>query len=107
MNSDHPIGAGVEDFEVDDVYLCPAFELEVICSSTDADVSPGRDRHVPIGRFGERVGAQHQHGSRDLGWSKTHGRSRIVYLLPGHGASTSGNEQYRRVPSNGRRWVRR
>ena len=92
--------AGVEEFEVDDeLYLCPVFESEVDpFLETDADVSAAAmiDTYREV-RFGERVAAQDQHGSRFLGWSKTHGRSRIVYLLPGHGAGTMGNEQYRRL----------
>ncbi len=110
VNPDHPICDGVEDFEVDDeLYLCPVFESEVDpFLETDADVSPGAmiDTYREV-RFGERVGAQDQRGSRYLGWSKTHGRSRIVYLLPGHGPATMGNEQYRRVLSNACRWVKR
>lgn len=106
----HPICAGVEDFDVDDeLYLCPVFESEVDpFLETDADVSAAAmiDTYREV-RFGERVAAQEQHGSRYLGWSKIHGRSRIVYLLPGHGPGTMGNGQYRRLLSNACRWVRR
>jgi type 1 glutamine amidotransferase len=106
----HPICAGVEDFEVDDeLYLCPVFESEVDpFLATDADLSPAAmiDTYREV-RFGERVAAQEQPGSRHVGWSKTQGRSRIVYLLPGHGPDTMGNEQYRRLLTNACRWVRR
>ena len=110
VNPRHPIGAGVEDFDVDDeLYLCPVFESEVDpFLETDADVSAGVmiDTYREV-RFGERVTPQEQQGSRYVGWSKTHGRSRIVYLLPGHGAGTMGNEQYRRLLTNACRWVKR
>ncbi len=110
VDPEHPIGAGVEDFDVDDeLYLCPVFESEIDpFLETDADVSAEVmiDTYREV-RFGERVMAQEQPGSRFLGWSKTHGSSRVVYLLPGHGATTMGNEQYRRLLANACRWVRR
>jgi type 1 glutamine amidotransferase len=56
-------------------------------------------------RFGERVPARVQAGSQLVGWSVEHDASRIVYLLPGHGASTMEHPQFRLLLANACAWV--
>jgi type 1 glutamine amidotransferase len=103
----HPVCDGVDAFELDDeLYLCPVFEDRVTpLLSTTADVATGMIDTYREVRFGERVTAAPQTGSQLLGWANGHGPSRIVYLLPGHAASTMQHEQYRRLLANACRWV--
>jgi type 1 glutamine amidotransferase len=104
---EHPACAGVEAFEVDDeLYLCPVFEDRVTpLLTTPADVTTGMIDTYREVRFGERVAAQGQPASRLVGWARERGPSRLVYLLPGHSASTMQNEQYRRLVANACSWV--
>jgi type 1 glutamine amidotransferase len=105
----HAVCAGVEEFEVtDELYLCPVFESEVDgLLTTDADLSPGSmisayDEVVD----GERRPAHaHPAGSALLGWAKPARNSPLVYLLPGHSASTMAHPQYRRLLANAVEWV--
>ena len=40
-----------------------------------------------------------------FGWAREQAPSRLVYLLPGHAASTMQSEHYRRLIANACRWV--
>ena len=105
---DHPVCVGVEPFDLDDeLYLCPVFEDRVTpLLTTPAPISAASmiDTHREV-RFGERLPAAPQSGSRLLGWTREHGPSRIVYLLPGHGPSTMEHPQFRRLLANACAWV--
>jgi type 1 glutamine amidotransferase len=105
---DHPVCAGVQSFAVDDeLYLCPVFEDRVTpLLATPAEIAADTmvDTYREV-RFGERVAAVPQPGSRLLGWTTEHGASRIVYLLPGHGPSTMEHPQFRRLVANACAWV--
>ena len=105
---DHPVCAGIEPFDLDDeLYLCPVFEDEVEpLLRTDADTSPATmlDPHREV-VAGQQVAAADQPGSDLLGWARTTGPSRLVYLLPGHGPSTMEHPQYRRLLANACAWV--
>jgi type 1 glutamine amidotransferase len=106
--SEHPVCAGVESFEVDDeLYLCPVFENVVTpLLTTPAAVDPDSmiDSYREV-RYGERATAAPQSASRLLGWARQHDSSRIVYLLPGHGASTMQHPQFRLLLANACAWV--
>ena len=108
VSSDHPVCAGVQPFEVDDeLYLCPVLEDRVtplLTTPATIDAESMTDTYREV-RFGERVPAQPQAGSRLVGWSREHDASRIVYLLPGHGPSTMGNPQFRQLVANACAWV--
>ena len=99
---------GVEAFEVEDeLYLCPVFEERVTpLLTTAAEIAADSmvDSYREV-RYGERVTAAPQTGSHLLGWTRDHGDSRIVYLLPGHGPSTMANAQFRRLLANACAWV--
>jgi type 1 glutamine amidotransferase len=105
---EHPVCRGVEAFDVDDeLYLCPVFEDRVQpLLTTPADVSAAStiDTYREV-RDGVHVAAQEQPSSNLVGWLRTEGGSRIVYLLPGHGPSTMGHPQYRRLIVNACGWV--
>lgn len=107
---DHPVCAGVESFEVDDeLYLCPVFEDRVTpLLTTPAEMGSNSmvDAYREV-RFGERVPAAPQTASQLLGWTNEHGRSRIVYLLPGHGPSTMEHPLFRTLLGNACAWVAR
>jgi type 1 glutamine amidotransferase len=110
VDRDHPVCAGVDPFEVtDELYLCPVFENEVApLLATDAATTPQSmiDTYREV-RFGERVAAAEQPGSRLLGWAKQTGNSRLVYLLPGHTPTTMQHPQYRHLLANAISWVAR
>jgi type 1 glutamine amidotransferase len=105
---EHPVCAGVEPFEVaDELYLCPVFADEVTpLLATTADTSPAAmiDTYREV-RWGERVPAAAQAGSPLVGWARQHGPSRIVYVLPGHTASTMAHPGYRTIVRNACEWV--
>jgi type 1 glutamine amidotransferase len=104
----HPVTDGVEPFELtDELYLCPVFEGDVEpLLTTDADLSPATmvDTYREV-RHGERVAARQQPASNLLGWVHEPGRSRVVYLLPGHTATTMQHPAYRRLLANALAWV--
>jgi len=104
----HPVCRDVEAFDVDDeLYLCPIFEDRVHpLLTTPAELSSASmiDTHREV-RDGVQVSAPEQRGSNLVGWSREEGASRIVYLLPGHGPSTMGHPQYRRLLANACGWV--
>jgi type 1 glutamine amidotransferase len=104
----HPVCAGLSPFELnDELYLCPVFEDDVVpLLCTDADVSAGSmiDTYREV-RFGEVVAAPEQQGSALVGWARTAGHSRLVYLLPGHTASTMADTSYRLLLANALGWV--
>ena len=105
---EHPVCVGVEPFDVtDELYLCSVFEREIVpILATDADVTPAVmiDTHREV-TSGDQVEAPHQPGSPFLGWVHAAGRSPVVYLLPGHTASTLTHPMYQRLVTNALTWV--
>ena len=59
------------------------------------------------GRRDDREGWRHREGSSLVGWTKTNGRSRLVYLQPGDKAPTLGDANYRALVSGALEWVGR
>ncbi len=107
---EHPVCAGVAPFEVtDELYGCAVFDdtIEPLLT-TDADLSPSSllDTYREV-LAGEQVPWTGAAGSNLVGWSVPGpaGRGRVVYLLPGHGPSTMGNEMYRTLLANACAWV--
>jgi uncharacterized protein len=105
---EHPVCAGVDDFELsDELYCCPVFE---------GDVTPLLRADAPAGQFrqtyAEVLGApepgppwQHPPPSDLIGWSKPAGRSPVVYLQPGDGPDTFSRRGYRHLVGNALQWV--
>ena len=110
VDPDHPVCAGVESFELDDeLYLCPVLSDEVtplLATTADLVAASMIDTYREV-RYGERVAPAQQPASSLLGWAKTHGPSRVVYLLPGHGPSTMQHPSYRRLLANACHWASR
>jgi uncharacterized protein len=107
---DHPICAGISDFDLDDeLYLCPIFGDEVVpLLETTADMN-GALFHSTIDVMlgGDPIGTcgDHPPASRLIAWAKTAEASPLVYLQPGHGPETHGHPMYRRLLANSIRWA--
>lgn len=113
VDGEHPVVAGLPtqlDL-VDETYLCEVFEDSVTpLLRTDAQMT--EDVHFSTalamsGRRDERAGWHHEPGSSLVGWSRTNGRSRLVYLQPGDTAATLGDPHYRTLVANALTWVAR
>ena len=108
---DHPVTAGVEDFTLDDeLYCCPVFTDEIhplLRTSDPMDRSTfvsTRD-HVVVGEQHARDCTDHPPASDVIGWSRTAGRSRVVYLQPGEDGATFSLPGYRKLIRNAIDWT--
>ncbi|MGB3771915.1 MAG: ThuA domain-containing protein [Rhodococcus sp. (in: high G+C Gram-positive bacteria)] len=94
---------------VDETYLCEIFEDDVTpLLRTDADMTDAVHWSTELaiaGRRDERDGWTHPPGSQLVGWTKTNGRSRLVYLQPGDKAPTLSHPVYRRLVAEALRWA--
>ncbi|MCW2644789.1 MAG: hypothetical protein JWP07_898 [Pseudonocardiales bacterium] len=107
----HPICTGLaRGFDlVDEPYLCPIFANEVtVLMTTDA---PREDTfYVPVdssvaGHPNERRGWRHPPTPPAAVWCRDDGRLRLVYVQPGHNASTFDDPNYRLLLSNSLVWL--
>jgi type 1 glutamine amidotransferase len=108
---DHPVMAGVPgEFAMhDELYLAEVF--------TETVTPLLRARHPFLaegfhsaalamhGRPHSNDGWMHQEGSDLIGWTREVGKSRLVYLQPGHDRATYDNPHYRRMVENAIRYV--
>ena len=111
---DHPVTAGVpETFGMtDELYLFEVFEdsVEPLLAS---DYGFTRDnfysaaRAVRDGRMFDNAGWEHAPGSNLVGWTRTQGNSRIVYLQGGDDPIAYANPDFRRLLRNAVHWVSR
>jgi type 1 glutamine amidotransferase len=84
--TNHPVTAGIEDFVIhDEIYW--GFSVQ-------PDVTP-------------LITTTQPKSGKPLGWARTEGKSRVVYLQPGHGPSAYDNPNYRRLLAQSIRWVAR
>ena len=94
---------------VDETYLCPVFEDEVTpLLRTDARIDDSVHFSTvegAAGRLQSRDGWQHPPGSSFAAWTRTAGRSRVVYIQPGDAARTLDDSAYRTLVSNAVTWV--
>ena len=80
----HPITAGLEDFTIhDEIY----WGYRVL-----PDVTP-------------LITTTHPKSGKPLGWCRTHGKSRVVYLQLGHGPEAFNNGNYRKLLRQSIRWT--
>jgi hypothetical protein len=114
---EHPICAGVTDFEVDDeLYFAPVLDdriSPILAHDADMDgalfqdtfdeVSHGSSTGVTCADRGQDEGLHG--GSPLMGWTTTAGRSPIATLLMGDGPSTFGDPMFRRLLGNALAWV--
>jgi hypothetical protein len=76
LAKDHPVTAGVSDFPIrDEIYW--GFR-------TESDVTP-------------LISTHNEKSGKPLGWTRTEGKSRVVYLQLGHGPEAYANPNYRKL----------
>ena len=81
---DHPITAGLNDFIIhDEIYW--GYRVS-------KDVTP-------------LITTTHPKSGKPLGWCRTEGKSRVVYLQLGHGPEAFNNENYRKLVAQSIRWT--
>jgi len=109
---DHPVTAGVpETFRItDELYLYEVFDdsVEPLLASDYAftrDNFYSAAKVVREQRMFDNSGWDHPPGSNLIGWTRTVGASRIVYLQCGDDAVAYGNPHFQRLVSNAVRWV--
>ncbi|MGY3554963.1 ThuA domain-containing protein [Williamsia sp. R60] len=113
VDSAHPVVSQVpaEFGLTDETYLCEVFEDDVEpLLRTDAEMTDAVHWSTSLamaGRRDHREGWRHREGSSLVGWTKTNGRSRLVYLQPGDKAPTLRDANYRALVSGALEWVSR
>jgi len=98
VDKNHPITAGVEDFDiVDESYLWPVFEdsvrplLRTNAVQTAENYRPQQAGHPP--------------GSSLTGWYKAAERSPVVYIQHGHANEAWTNPSFKRLMTNAIKWA--
>jgi len=111
VDHEHPVVAGLADGLdlVDETYLCPVFEDEVTpLLRTDATIDDSVHTSTVEATDGRAPGEaawSHPAGSSLSAWTRTVGRSRVVYIQPGDTGATLGDPSYRRLVANAVGWV--
>ena len=110
--SEHPVTAGIpERFTLtDELYLYEVFEndVEPLLVSGHEFVQENfysAARVVEEGRMFSNEGWVHPRGSNLIGWTRSWGRSRIVYLQCGDGPAVYADSNFRRLIRNAVFWV--
>jgi type 1 glutamine amidotransferase len=82
--TNHPVTAGLKDFDIhDEIYW--GFRV-------GNDVTP-------------LITTTYPESGKPLGWARSQGKSRVVYLQLGHGKEAFANENYRKLLAQSIRWV--
>jgi type 1 glutamine amidotransferase len=82
--TNHPITAGLDDFNInDEIYW--GFRVQ-------PDVTP-------------LISTTQPKSGKPLAWTRTEGKSRVVYIQLGHGPSAHNDPNYRKLLSQSIRWV--
>lgn len=110
--ADHPITQGLPaEFDItDELYLCEVFEDDVtpLLASSFEFVQENfysAARVVRDGKMFDNEGWEHKPASNLIGWCKTYGKSRIVYLQCGDDPVAYANEHFQRLLRNAIDWV--
>ena len=83
-STNHPVTAGLKDFDIhDEIYW--GFRV-------GKDVTP-------------LITTTHPESGKPLGWARTQGKSRVVYLQLGHGKEAFANTNYRKLLAQSIQWV--
>ncbi len=109
---DHPVTAGLPaEFAItDELYLYEVFEPDVVpllrsdYSFTQENFYSA-ERAVSERRMFSNEGWNHAPGSNLIGWAKTMGKSRIVYLQCGDDPVVYASESFRLLIKNAIQWV--
>lgn len=105
--TEHPVCAGLSDFELtDELYCCPVFEEQFVPLLRATHVEPGDFRET----FHEVLGTpgppwSHPPASDVLAWAKAAGRSPLVYIQPGDGPQTFAQATFRQLIANAIAWT--
>jgi len=84
LTTNHPVTAGLRDFTIhDEIYW--GYRV-------GNDVTP-------------LITTTHPKSGKPLGWARTQGKSRVVYLQLGHGKEAFENENYRKLLAQSIRWT--
>ena len=109
---EHPVTAGLpEKFEItDELYLAEVFNDDVDpLLTSDYDFSQenfySATAAVRDGKMFSNEGWSHPRGSNLIGWTKTYGASRIVYLQCGDDPVAYANPHLRKLIANAISWV--
>ena len=113
---DHPVTAGIPpSFPItDELYLYEVFEDDVepllasdYAFTRDNFYSAARvvGKGTANARMFDNEGWDHPDGSNLIGWTRTPGSSRLVYLQCGDGPTAYANECFRRLIVNAIDWV--
>ncbi|MFK7913543.1 MAG: ThuA domain-containing protein, partial [Pseudomonadales bacterium] len=110
--ADHAVTAGVPDtFEItDELYLYDVLEdtVEPLLASDhrfETDGFYSAANAVARQQMFSNEGWEHAPGSALIGWTRTIGRSRIVYLQCGDDPVAYANEHFQRLLGNAIEWV--
>ena len=110
--ADHPVTQGVPTFfEItDELYLYEVFESDVTPLLTSrhefvAENFYSARQVVEEGKMFSNDGWSHPVGSNLIGWCKTEGASRIVYLQCGDDPVAYASAQFQRLVHNAINWV--
>ncbi|RVQ68674.1 ThuA domain-containing protein [Croceicoccus ponticola] len=107
----HAVTRGVAD-EID--FLDELYAMEVLDSeglepilTRVTDIEPGRfiSAKKAVRRIEGGPDWSPSSDNRLLGWAKTAGHSRVVYLQPGDGPQTFAHGEYRALITNALRWI--
>ncbi len=108
----HPVTEGIpEQFQItDELYLSEVFTDDVqplLASDYEftAEHFYSARKVVEEGKMFDNEGWQHAPGSNLIGWCRTEGRSRIVYLQCGDDPEAYANPHFRRLIKNAINWV--
>ncbi len=110
--ADHPVTAGVaSEFEItDELYLYEVFEdsVEPLLASGHQftqDNFYSAAKVVTEGKMFDNEGWAHAPGSNLIGWTKSYGNSRIVYLQCGDDPVAYANPHFQQLLGNAIHWV--
>lgn len=110
--ADHPVTAGLPaSFEItDELYLAEVFaeDVEPLLVSDYEFVQENfysAARVVRDGKMFDNEGWTHAPGSNLIGWTRTYGASRIVYLQCGDDPEAYANPNFRQLVANAISWV--
>lgn len=108
----HPVTEGIpESFTLtDEVYLLSTVYEDSVEPLLTSNYEPVTENFWSSGRFvtdfkGDNIGWERPPGSNLVGWARTVGNSRVVYLQCGHDEAVYANTHYQRLIRNAIDWV--
>ncbi len=109
VDPSHPVLEGLAEGldVVDETYLCPVFEDDVVpLLRTDAEIAHTVHHSTVAATVPGWTGDwTHPTGSSLAAWARMVDKSRLVYIQPGDTAATLTQDGYRRLVTNALHWV--